>query len=123
MGFTERPVDFPVVAAPGKRKQLWRQRGGWEGLVGNASPHELQQRALSLQIRTLKGNRLACPLQPSNPQPSLMNAAIFWARDPREIISGVSQGFLSPSRPEETLALVSGEPRPSLSQEVTQSGM
>lgn len=120
MGFTERPVDFPVVAAPGKRKQLWRQRGG---LGGSSSPHELQQRALSLQIRTLKGNRLARPLQPSNPQPSLMNAAIFWARDPRKIISGVSQGFLSPSRSEETLTLVSGEPRPSLSQEVTQSGM
>lgn len=31
MGFTERPVDFPVVAAPGKRKQLWRQRGGGAG--------------------------------------------------------------------------------------------
>lgn len=106
MGFTERPVNFPVtVAAPGKWKQLRRQRecGGWEEwgaavTCAIASDQNPKRKQVSLSAAALQ------------PPPSLMNAAIFWTRDPspprqrREIISGVSQGFLYPSWSEETIA-------------------
>lgn len=116
IGFTERPASSRLCST-------WKMKAAVK-TAGNATENELKQRALCLQIRDLKRKQVR---PSSTPQPPshyrwMLQFSGSWPPPPLEIISGVSRGgFLSPAQ-SEALARSSGEPWPSLSQEVGQNG-